>query len=100
MTMLLIELAKALRHMEFDGSHKWMQRVVGGYVQAFYPFDDPAVLICSEEGKILGFTLNRRLIDDEGNHCDIVAGTFFLGGVPPDSENSTSLGKELMERCC
>ena len=31
-----------------------MQEIVGGYIQAVYPFEEPVALICNEEGKLNG----------------------------------------------
>ena len=61
-----------------------MQRLVGGYIQAVYPFDDPVALICNEEGKLLGLPMNRTLRDERGVPYDIVCGTFFLVGIAED----------------
>lgn len=38
-----------------------LQQIVGGYIEAVYPFDNPVVIICNEEGKIIGLELNRAL---------------------------------------
>ena len=98
MTVLLIEPGKQPRKAEIDGSLKGMQQVVGGYIQAIFPFDDPVALVCNEEGKLLGLPMNRALRDEEGDIYDIVAGTFLLCGAPPDSENFTSLEEEYLEK--
>jgi len=100
MTVLLIEPGKTPRHMEIDGSLTGMQQVVGGYIQAIYPFEDPVALICNEEGKLLGLPLNRALKDEDGDIYDIIAGTFFLCGAPLDSERFTSLEEDLLEKYC
>lgn len=55
-------------------------------------------LICNDEGKLLGLPANRALRDSEGNLYDIVCGTFFLCGVPPDKENFSSLTAEQLKR--
>ena len=68
-----------------------MQKIVGGSIQAIYPFDEPVALICNEEGKLLNLPLNRALRDDEGNVYDIISGTFFVCAVPPDSDHFTGL---------
>ena len=37
-----------------------MQRLVGGYIQAVYPFEDEEIaLVCNEEGKLQDLTPNR-----------------------------------------
>ena len=66
---------------EIDGSLAAMQRIVGGLIQAVYPFEEPVALVCHDEGKLLGLPLNRALYHPEtGELCDVIAGTFFLCG--------------------
>lgn len=61
---------------------KSMQRAVGGLIEIVYPFDDDAILVCNEEGKLNGMDGNRRL---EG---DVIAGPFFI--VRDDGEGGTA----------
>ena len=42
-----------------------LQAVVGGPIQAIYPFEEPVALICHEEGKLLGLPLNRCLRQED-----------------------------------
>lgn len=96
MKILLVEPGKEPVLKEIDGSLKSMQEIVGGTIQALYPFEEPVALICNDEGKLLGLPLNRALRDEEGQIYDIVAGTFFLCGVP---EGSDSFGSLPLETC-
>lgn len=82
--VLVVEPGKPPAVRETDGSLESMQRLVGGYIQAVYPFDDPVALICNEEGKLLGLPMNRTLRDERGVPYDIVCGTFFLAGIAED----------------
>ena len=79
-----------------------MQEIVGGPIQAIYPFEEPVALIGNEEGKLLNLPLNRALRDEEGNVYDIISGTFFLCAAPPDSDRFAGLTdqqvKTYMER--
>lgn len=50
------------------------------------------------DGKLLGLPPNRALYDEDGSLSDIVVGTFFLCGAPPDSENFASLSDEQIAR--
>ncbi len=100
MTVLLIEPGQEPRLAEIDGSLEGMQQVVGGYIQAIYPFEDPVALICNEEGKLLRLPLNRALRDEDGDIYDIIAGPFFVCGAPLGSESFTSLEEELLEKYC
>lgn len=82
--VLVVEPGKPPAVREIAGSLESMQRLVGGYIQAVYPFDDPLALICNEEGKLLGLPMNRTLRDERGVPYDIVCGTFFLAGIAED----------------
>ena len=98
MKVLVIEPMKEPYIKEIDGKLETMQSIVGGLIQAIYPFDHPEIaLICNDEGKIMGLPLNRALLDADGNIVDIVAGTFFLCSAPADSEDFGSLTDEQIE---
>ena len=85
MNVLLIEPEKTPREAEISSDLKAMQDVVGGYIEAVYPYDDPVALVCNEEGKLNGLPLNRKI-----EEYDIIAGTFFICGLSEDSFDSLS----------
>ena len=60
------------------------EAVGGGLFECVYPHDDRTVLVCNDEGKLLGMEGNRRL--ETGS---IIAGPFFVIG--DDGENFRSL---------
>ena len=98
MKILVIEPMKEPYVKEIDGKLETMQSIVGGLIQAIYPFDHPEIaLICNEEGKLTKLRLNRALFDKDGNIVDIVAGTFFLCSAPAESENFEGLSDEQIE---
>ncbi|MBO5019164.1 MAG: DUF3846 domain-containing protein [Clostridia bacterium] len=81
-----------------SGSLNSMQKIVGGTIQAIYPFENPEIaLICNDDGKLIKLPLNRALYDKGGKLFDIVAGTFFLCRAPADSENFESLTDEQIK---
>lgn len=81
------------------GDLKSMQAVVGGYIEAVYPFDDPEVaLVCNEEGKLEGLTPNRFLLNRNNGVCDFICGDFFLCYAPADSENFESMPDNLIQK--
>ena len=95
MKILFVEPGKEAQPAEIQGDLKEMQAIVGGQIQALYPWEDPVALICNDEGKLLGLPLNRALrTPDTGMVYDIIAGTFFLCGAPPESEDFTDLTDE------
>ena len=102
MKVIVVEPQKTPVVREIDPGLEAMQKIVGGSIEAVYPFDDPVALICNEEGKLLNLPLNRALRDDDGNVYDIISGTFFLCAAPPDSDRFAGLTdqqvKTFMER--
>ena len=91
MNVLIVEPEKTPREAEIGSGLKAMQDIVGGYIEATYPYDDPVALVCNEEGKLTGLPLNRKIED-----YDIIAGTFFICGLSED--NFDSLPPDLMEK--
>ena len=99
MNVLLMEPGALPRQTEIQDNLAAMQQAVGGPIQVIYPFPEPVALICHEEGKLLGFPLNRALRHPDSHEIyDVIAGTFFLCGAPPESEHFESLTEEQMER--
>jgi len=99
MKILVIEPLKEPYVKDIPNTLEAKQEIVGGLIQAIYPFDHPEIaLICNDEGKIMRLPLNRALLDADGNIVDIVAGTFFLCSAPADSENFESLTDEQIEK--
>lgn len=96
--VLVVEPERRPEVREIDGSLKSMQEVVGGWIQALFPFDETVALVCNDEGKILNLPANRGLRDETGQIYDIVCGTFFICGAPADCDHFTSLTQEQIER--
>jgi hypothetical protein len=89
MKVLVVEPLKRPYVQEIDGSLASMQKLVGGTIQAVYPFADPVALICNDEGKLMNLPCNRFLYDEHRNPYDVICGTFFVVGV--GDENFKSL---------
>ena len=102
MKVVVVEPQKKPVVRDIDPGLESMQKIVGGSIEAVYPFDDPVALICNEAGKLLNLPLNRALRDDDGNVYDIVSGTFFVCAAPPASDRLEGLTdqqvKTYMER--
>ena len=95
MRIIIVEGGKRPYEAELEHDLESMRRCVGGDIEAVYePGGRDAALICNDEGKLLNLPLNRALRDEEGEIYDIIAGTFFVCGASPDSENFTSLTDE------
>lgn len=89
MKILFVEPGKEAQPAEIQGALKEMQAIVGGQIQALYPWEDPVALICNDEGKLLSLPLNRALED-----YDMIAGNFFICGI--EGDEFVSLSDPLM----
>ena len=84
MKVLVVEPMQEPYVKEIDAGLKSLQKEVGGRIQALYPFDEKAAVVCNDEGKINGMELNRALRDDNGRIYDIIAGPFLICGLDGD----------------
>ena len=96
MNVLMVEPGKASYEMQIGSDLQSMQALVGGYIQAVYPFEQPVALVCNEYGKRDGLPFNRALRDSDGDVYDIVAGNFFIAGL--GKSEFTDLPHELAEQ--
>ena len=100
MKILVVEPLKLPYEKDIPATLEAMQKLVGGPIEAIYPFaDEQIALIANEEGKLLGLPCNRGLFDADGNLCDIVCGTFFLCAAAPDKPTFDSLSEEQLHFC-
>lgn len=76
--VVLLEPNRMARVADIDSSLKGMQQVVGGLIEAFYPFEEQVCFVVNEEGKLNGLPLNRAVYDENKEMVDIIAGTAFL----------------------
>ena len=91
MKILIIEPGQHPRRADIPHSLENLQQVVGGCIQAIYPFPDPVAVICDEEGLLKGYELNRAVAER-----DIICGTFFICGLGED--DFTDLPDELADK--
>ena len=96
MNVLMVEPGKAPYETQIGDDLQSMQAVVGGYIQAVHPYEEPVALICNEDGKLDGLPLNRALRDSDGDIYDIVAGNFFIVGL--GQNDFTDLPHDLAEQ--
>ena len=94
--VLVVEPWKRPYTAEIPAGLKSLQKIVGGLIQAVYPFEDAVALICNDEGKLLGLPFNRPLYDENGEMYDILVGTFLVVGLTEDDFGS--LTDEMIEK--
>lgn len=90
MNVLVVEPGYAPYEKEINGLQE-MQEVVGGLIQAIYPFQEPVAVVCNDEGLLLGLPFNRSMDGGYGGVC----GTFFICG--RGEENFCSLTPEQIQ---
>lgn len=95
MKVLVVEPQKPCRVQEIE-SLADMQQLVGGDIEAVYPFQDLVAVVCNADGKALGLPMNRPLLDKDYLPYDIIRGTFFIAGL--GQEDFISLTDEQIQR--
>ena len=79
LNVLVVEPDYAPYEKEVNGLNE-MQDVVGGLIQAIYPFEEQVAVVCNEEGLLLDMPFNRSM---EGGY-GAVFGPFFVCGLSED----------------
>ena len=94
--VVFLEPLKVAEVREIDASLEGMQKAVRGCIEAAYYFEGAECVICNDEGKINGMSLNRGVYADDGTLIDIIAGPAFICDC--SGENFDSLSDELIEK--
>ena len=94
--VLLVEPMEQPRLVTVEHSLETLQKLVDGYIQAVYPWDDLVAVVCDDDGIANGKFPNRLLADEDGKPYDILKGTFFICGI--DVEDFCSISDELAEK--
>ena len=97
-SVVLVEPGKYPRLVEIEDSLEAMQSLVEGNIEEYMPYEDEVAIICNEEGKMNGMTLNRAIYSDDKEMLDIIAGKFFICYAPFESEKFLSMPKELARK--
>ena len=79
MKVLIVEPGKYPREADIEHTLEAEQTVVGGTIEAVYPWRDSACIVCNDNGIAENLPLNRMLGD-----YDIIHGTFFICGLTLD----------------
>lgn len=66
-SVLLVEPKRFPKVVEIEHSLSAMQKLVGGYIQLYKPFNDDCAIVCNEEGKQNGLPLNRAIYSEPKN---------------------------------
>ena len=94
LTVLLIEPECYPKTIEIEPGLEPLQKAVGGWIEAVYPWEDKAAIIINEEGKLDQLPLNRALRTEDGEIYDITAGNMLIVGL--GEEDFSSLTKDQL----
>ena len=95
--VLLVQPLKPPELVKVEDELEPLQKLVGGDLEEYMPFGDDVALICNQEGKHRGETLNRGIYGKDGELLDVIAGNFFICYAPITSENFLSLSEEQVK---
>jgi len=90
--VLIVEPMEPPRVESIPNTLEAKQAIVGGLIQAVYPYPDNVAIVCNDEGKLIGLPLNRRI-----GH-DIIAGNFIVCGVDNRNSSFSSLTEAQVKR--
>ena len=93
MNVLIVEPGKHPRLADIDDSLESLQKTVGGYIEAIYPFEDEIAIICDEESKLKSDSEWNRILPE--TH-DVIKGTLIIAGL--GDEDFTDITPELVEK--
>ena len=66
-SVVLVEPNKYPEVVEIEDTLEAMQKIVGGCIEQYMPFDDEVAIICNDEGKLNGLPLNRAIYSEPEN---------------------------------
>lgn len=97
MKIVAVRPGEWARIEEIENTLEAMQAFVGGYIEAV-PWDIyGTVLVCNEEGKLLGLPENRRVLLG-GVAEEVIRGNFFFCGT--EGDEFEELPQEMMWSLC
>lgn len=71
--VFLFKVGEEPKVVEMGDDLHSLQKAVGGYIEAVYPFEDEYFIFDNEEGKLSGLEPNRNLGD-----YDVICGNFIV----------------------
>ena len=94
--VVMIQPGEIAKVTEIGNTLEELQRAVGGYIEAFYPFEEEVCIVCNDEGKFNGMAPNRAVYGEDKKLMDIIFGPFFICSCA--GEDFSGLDQEQAER--
>ena len=95
-TVLMLEPGKAARTAQIGSSLEELQEAVGGFIEAYYPFEEEVCIVCNEEGKVNGMSPCRAIYGEDSRMIDIIFGPCFICAC--DGDGFSSLSQDQIKR--
>lgn len=95
-TVVMCEPGMPARTVKIGTSLEDLQKAVGGYIEACYPFEEEVCIVCNDEGKFNGMSPCRAVYGDDKQMLDIIFGPFFICDC--SGEDFGSLSQEQLKR--
>ena len=76
--VVLCEPGRMAKYVTIGTDLEDLQKIVGGFIETYYPFEEEVCIVCNDEGKFNGMRPNRAVYDDDHNIQDIIFGPFFI----------------------
>lgn len=97
-TVIFAQPMKTIKIIEIDNELEAMQKLVGGSIEEYMPFEDEVAIVCNEEGKLRELEPNRAIYDEHGQLQEVICGDFFLCHAPIDSDSYLSMPEDLKQK--
>lgn len=92
MHVLIIEPGKHPREADIEPTLETYHKIVGGYIEAVYPYEDRVALVCEEEALFHPNQMWNRIISSDL----VIKGPFFICGL--GEEEFADLSPALTEK--
>lgn len=84
MKVLRVKPGEQPEAIEIENTLEALQNEVGGYIECHYLYWGEVLIVCNEEGKLLGLEPNQPLRNGTGAIVDWIHGTFLILGFEND----------------
>lgn len=94
--IVVCEVGKKPVIKEVDGTLESYQKILGGYIEPVYVYDDGACLLVNEEGIIRNLPVNKLLVDKDSHIVNALFGNIIVVGL--GEEDFCSLSSYLADK--
>lgn len=96
---ILVQPGEKAMVTEISNELEDLQRVVGGYIEVAHLLEDEeSIVICNEEGKLMGLPPCRTILGSNGNPIDVIFGSFLIAYAKWGDEDFSSLPDDLLKK--